>query len=182
MKLSGLLIVGSLLAALCASPGNASVVFDAGINPDGFTTGHGPISGNFSKGATAPVYEKFSLTHISDLLAGFATNNIGTLELFSCAGNCTGTSIPTAGTLLASAPVISLISGAGIDKILGAGSYFTEYVYGGLPGTKPSGLFVGDVVVTAVPEPATWAMMLMGFMGVGLVAYRRRVGPSLRLV
>ncbi len=33
-----------------------------------------------------------------------------------------------------------------------------------------------SVVVTAVPEPSTWAMMLLGFFGVGFVAYRRRTG------
>lgn len=34
----------------------------------------------------------------------------------------------------------------------------------------------------AVPEPTTWAMMIIGFLGVGIVAYRRRsAGPSLRL-
>jgi hypothetical protein len=30
----------------------------------------------------------------------------------------------------------------------------------------------------AVPEPSTWAMMLLGFAGLGLVAYRRRKLPS----
>ena len=28
--------------------------------------------------------------------------------------------------------------------------------------------------VSAVPEPSTWAMMILGFAGVGFVAYRRR--------
>lgn len=30
------------------------------------------------------------------------------------------------------------------------------------------------VEVTAVPEPSTWLMMIMGFLGLGLVGYRRR--------
>jgi hypothetical protein len=29
-------------------------------------------------------------------------------------------------------------------------------------------------VVSAVPEPSTWAMMILGFAGVGFLAYRRR--------
>ena len=29
-------------------------------------------------------------------------------------------------------------------------------------------------VVAAVPEPSTWAMMILGFAGVGFMAYRRR--------
>ena len=28
--------------------------------------------------------------------------------------------------------------------------------------------------VAAVPEPSTWAMMLLGFAGVGFAAYRKR--------
>jgi choice-of-anchor C domain-containing protein len=31
-----------------------------------------------------------------------------------------------------------------------------------------------NVSVTAVPEPSTWAMMILGFLGVGLVAQRRK--------
>lgn len=33
-----------------------------------------------------------------------------------------------------------------------------------------------DVVLSAVPEPSTWAMLLLGFLGVGFVAYRRKDG------
>ena len=33
--------------------------------------------------------------------------------------------------------------------------------------------------VSAVPEPSTWAMMILGFAGVGFVAYRRKANPAL---
>jgi hypothetical protein len=37
------------------------------------------------------------------------------------------------------------------------------------------------VQISAVPEPATWAMMLLGFAGVGFMAYRRKQnGQSFR--
>jgi hypothetical protein len=36
--------------------------------------------------------------------------------------------------------------------------------------------------VGAVPEPATWAMMVLGFVGIGFMAYRRRGHASFRLV
>jgi hypothetical protein len=42
--------------------------------------------------------------------------------------------------------------------------------------------FFGDLVVVAapaVPEPATWAMLLLGFAGIGFVAYRRNSKPAL---
>jgi hypothetical protein len=32
----------------------------------------------------------------------------------------------------------------------------------------------GEAISSAVPEPSTWAMMILGFTGVGLLAYRRR--------
>jgi hypothetical protein len=30
------------------------------------------------------------------------------------------------------------------------------------------------VSISAVPEPSTWAMMILGFMGIGFMAYRRK--------
>lgn len=39
-----------------------------------------------------------------------------------------------------------------------------------------------EAIVTAVPEAATWAMMVLGFAGVGFLAYRRKPQGSLRLV
>jgi choice-of-anchor C domain-containing protein len=38
-----------------------------------------------------------------------------------------------------------------------------------------------DVSVTAVPEPSTWAMMILGFLSVGFAAYRRKAKPSFRI-
>jgi hypothetical protein len=39
-----------------------------------------------------------------------------------------------------------------------------------------------DVSVTAVPEASTWAMMILGFMGVGFMAYRRKGRAAFRFV
>jgi hypothetical protein len=36
--------------------------------------------------------------------------------------------------------------------------------------------FVSVGVRPAVPEPSTWAMMILGFLGVGFMAYRREIG------
>jgi hypothetical protein len=53
-----------------------------------------------------------------------------------------------------------------------SGSNAFEFV----PGDVPGG--VGNQ--PGVPEPATWAMMILGFLGVGFTAYRRR-SPGIRL-
>jgi hypothetical protein len=33
----------------------------------------------------------------------------------------------------------------------------------------------------AVPEPSTWAMMILGFSGIGFMAYRRKNVASFRV-
>jgi hypothetical protein len=40
---------------------------------------------------------------------------------------------------------------------------------------------VGSGITAAVPEPSTWAMMILGFAGVGFLAYRRKRGVAFRL-
>ena len=40
----------------------------------------------------------------------------------------------------------------------------------------------GTEVTAAVPEPSTWAMMILGFAGVGFMAYRRKSKPTFRFV
>ena len=43
--------------------------------------------------------------------------------------------------------------------------------------------FDGVGVTPSVPEPSTWAMMILGFCGVGFMAYRRKQnGPALRVI
>ena len=48
-----------------------------------------------------------------------------------------------------------------------------------------SGSFSGTManidlgVPPAVPEPTTWAMMLLGFAGLGFMSYRRKSKPAL---
>jgi PEP-CTERM motif len=48
------------------------------------------------------------------------------------------------------------------------------------PGPVPSTAFEVLALTPAVPEPSTWAMMILGFCGVGFTAYRRKQnGPAL---
>lgn len=57
-------------------------------------------------------------------------------------------------------------------------------VHDGLNGAtlESGGFSIEAPVVTAVPEPSTWAMMILGFCGLSFMAYRRKQnGPLLRL-
>jgi hypothetical protein len=40
--------------------------------------------------------------------------------------------------------------------------------------------FYDSTTAPAVPEPSTWAMMILGFLGLGWIAFRRKSG-ALRL-
>jgi hypothetical protein len=62
---------------------------------------------------------------------------------------------------------------------LGGGFLFDQlgFVYDG-PGFE-GGIGVINVAVASVPEASTWAMMVLGFAGVGFMAYRRKTKAAL---
>jgi PEP-CTERM motif len=45
-----------------------------------------------------------------------------------------------------------------------------------------AGATTGDINISGVPEPSTWAMMVIGFAGIGFMAYRRKAKTGFRLV
>jgi hypothetical protein len=54
-----------------------------------------------------------------------------------------------------------------------ANSETTTLAFNNTIGGSNGGIMLDAVAVSAVPELSTWAMMLIGFAGVGFVAYRR---------
>jgi outer membrane lipase/esterase len=57
------------------------------------------------------------------------------------------------------------------------GETCNSYAYwDGIHPTEATHMVIADafLAVAAVPEPSTWAMMILGFAGVGFMAYRRR--------
>ena len=63
-------------------------------------------------------------------------------------------------------------------NVIGDGSSSLEFRAAG-----KSDLYGGSldaIMLTAVPEASTWAMMILGFLGVGFVAYRRKGHGALR--
>lgn len=69
------------------------------------------------------------------------------------------------------------------------GSHYVNFDFTGgsftsvkLTSTSPA-FELDNVAVAAVPEPATWGMMILGFLGIGFMAYRRKSSkPAFRLV
>jgi hypothetical protein len=70
--------------------------------------------------------------------------------------------------------VITDVSGS--FDLTGATADFEHIIY--TTGTSQLGVS-GTFVASAVPEPSTWAMLLLGFAGIGLITYRRRSTPAL---
>lgn len=81
-----------------------------------------------------------------------------------------------------------LVNGASVYNVTGAGTGATDWMFQtvnftiGAPGTlsfaalgtsDSLGGYIEDVSLAAVPEPATWAMMIGGFVLVGATARRR---------
>jgi len=71
-----------------------------------------------------------------------------------------------------------------IDSVLGGtgSGWFQAPIFGNYR-VSPTINFVIDSttlldIASPVPEPSTWAMMLFGFAGVGIMAYRRKSKPA----
>jgi hypothetical protein len=70
----------------------------------------------------------------------------------------------------------SLVNGAFLD---GGPNALVSSTNDGVPGQFLFEVRNGVVINPGVPEPSTWAMMLLGFAGVGFMAYRRKSKPAL---
>jgi hypothetical protein len=62
---------------------------------------------------------------------------------------------------------------------IGGGTYNTVTQHWDNPEGATSHLYITADFTAAVPEPSTWAMMILGFGGIGFMAYRRRSKPAL---
>jgi hypothetical protein len=72
-----------------------------------------------------------------------------------------------------------------VTFLFSGGASFDEVVFSSTSAAfEIDNLTASNLSLTApVPETSTWAMMILGFMGVGFMAYRRKGrGPALRLV
>jgi hypothetical protein len=81
-----------------------------------------------------------------------------------------------------SAPAHALTGPFSVAAIDGSNETISSVVISS-SGFQQAKLFhFGDALAPAVPEPSTWAMLILGFAGVGFMAYRRRGQATLRLV
>lgn len=173
---------------------------DSAIEYSGAIAENGGVFANYwefvvpAGGLDISITAQDTVTNLSQLLKST------TLYLYLCKSNCmAGTSggngapgaIPTPDSLVASDSVPTLIGASqywnlgsltSLLLVIGGDDYFIELA--GKAGTGDSlklGI-TGDIATTTVPEPTTWAMMLIGFTGLGAMCRRRarkdRLAPA----
>lgn len=76
-----------------------------------------------------------------------------------------------------------IVSKFGVANVQNPGGYLISFDLTTLEGFDSVRFSTGQTAFefafpTAVPEPSTWAMMILGFAGVGFMAYRRKSKPA----
>jgi hypothetical protein len=125
-----------------------------------------PTVSGIGSGANGSGVFDFSPTGVN-LLEGHTY--VAFLSTYGIAGN---SGLATVGSCL------SFVQCTSVDSHLG--NLVFANVFGDGTTTWSNGNFAFDATfqatISAVPEPSTWAMMILGFFGVGFIAYRRRNG------
>jgi hypothetical protein len=162
------LIAGAALLVL-AAPASADVMLSAGTDPGFYAvTQLFPATGS-PKFTPMPVDIGFALSGVEEVVSNFTLS--GNKPLAGSVAIFAGTS--PVGTPVA--PAVSLThfgQTAYFDLLLGAGNYVLSFQPSTAAPVKGDS-FSEVLQVSAIPEPATWAMMLFGFLGLGFLAYRR---------
>ena len=175
----------------------ANVVFDVDLNPGYFfqnSTGHNAFMFNpgFAFTYVTPLQTGFTALTAADTNAPFGTFQQGldysgsngvlqTLDFALAVSSTFDLSAlgPTNAFAESSAPpngfTPAFFSADIQGQSNGKGGFNTGDV-GASFDVHPNPVGVGDV-----PEPSTWAMMILGFLGVGFTAYRRKSQISLRI-
>jgi hypothetical protein len=118
-----------------------------------------------------PIYIDFTLTQaeyvsVSESVLGSGYLNKGDLDLYKDPATLLYSDALSPSGKVDQYAVI----GSGEGYLLPTGSYFVEDI-GTFKG-RAAGV-TNSITVTAIPEPAAWALMLVGFAALGFVGYRR---------
>lgn len=173
-KLAAVLITGLTLAGVAPQSAQASVTYDLTLTATSGGTSNG--GGTFT--ISAP-----PLTGINQVSNYFQTPQSGSGTLLDLSIMIGGDSFTLTQKNNGSNPLVQFTSGV-LDDITYAGvaangdslqmtSGFVFYTVQNR--TQEFGTLTA---VAAVPEPATWAMMILGVAGLGFMAFRRKQNGS----
>jgi len=181
--LSALVISASMATAASA---DTFVTYDVNANYDG---GLGTVSGSFTLDTTTNTSSAVNLTIVGVGGVNSFTYTDPTQFSASTIGVPGGVN-PTYGTSDPGDEVFfdypagggALVNGLAFSNS-SVDSLFSPTCSGEVCGFQLSGTVLNaSTIASGVPEPSTWAMMILGFFGLGFMAYRRSGnGPSVRL-
>jgi hypothetical protein len=180
-KLSALLIGGLAVGVVFSAPAKASVLVQYTLtfnDPDGLgplTGGSGlltlnePTLGNLIEGAPTAGESLVATVNGYSFTINSSSYSQWTIDLGNGHFNNVGVS---------SAVNYNVLNMVFLDTYGGSGAKYDLQRTQNSPlidANSPLSTFtISGPLVASVPEPSTWAMMLLGFAGVGFMAYRRR--------
>ena len=162
-------------------------ISNATLTPGGPTIGVGGMSIGYGGSGKSLLYEAqadfdftttspetFYLTLLSNTSTGDGFDTLD-FDIYSSVGNYVYTF-----TTLAAAEAFFSSNPLDLGSALAGSQYVDLYEYLYASESDPPGFSfdyaLGETPYTppAIPEPSTWAMMLLGFAGLGFLGYRRR--------
>jgi hypothetical protein len=201
-------LLGGMGLLASAAAANATVYDFSYTFVDGSNENAGTITGSFTgTGPVSDIINISNASITMSLDSTLLSGPFYAWSYTPTSPNCEAASCYTLGGTLSIPVVVSnnggsnfVFSTANTRGALAASTYFyiiqpwtnpgpgsttvaTQFASGGDPNKyidTYNGQFVeANFRVEAVPEPSTWAMMILGFVGLGFVAYRRKWTPAL---
>jgi hypothetical protein len=159
--------------------GNVDLVYQAGgwpANPDtqpNYLDLNGNTAGTILQTFNTTAGQKYSLTFVYSNNAGAAPDPDRANVLVD--GN-------TLATIQHYGATTSDLNWTSFSQTFIASGAQTTLSFAQIDNCCNGGILLDSVNVSAIPEPATWAMMILGFLGMGFIGYRRKSsGPSFRI-
>jgi hypothetical protein len=169
----------SVTAPISSVSGSFTVTFNPTSFVDNQTTG---ITENSLTSAVQPS----SVIGLTFIPASIATGNVSLLYIGGIANDADQVNAGTSDFVLGlaflnpsdlSSPVLAeCIGGSSCGSASGNASVFQS---GYTTADTSTTWLATEGTVSAVPEPSTWAMMILGFAGLGFMTYRRKSKPAL---
>jgi len=177
-------VVGIAMAVLGAASANASVTYD--YTGSDFTSFSGPYTATDSVTGfitfASPLPANLALTDETANITAFSFFD-GLQTISSSNGTITATfgtnalGSPTAWEVHADIGLFQGITLTGPQDSSPGDSVF-DGISPIASGSASNGTAGSWAMTAAVPEPSTWAMMILGFFGIGFMAYRRKQSGS----
>jgi hypothetical protein len=166
----------------------ASYVFDTGSFPDTSLT-ENFVFGGTAFGTPSPVIDPAVLT-IGGVSINIRGNSVGEIQGINQGPGAFSEQLHRAYDTNGSVLENSIFNYSGglpasittpfiyqVTSIDGGSSDFSAF--GASGNMSDDTLTVSLTPLSAVPEPSTWAMMILGFVGLGFMAYRRKTSTTL---